>query len=243
MRDICLQRLVPFELLDEKTHENVAITNFPFVVGRHSACDWTLDRPQISRRHCAFFLRDEQVCVQDLGSMNGTVVNGTPLRGPQPLQEGDVLSVGGISFEVHNAARAEPPAVKPGAAVPTAPGSDEHQTVLVVDDNEDAARMLAVLLEIWGHEVHVAHNGPQAIKAARAHHPDVVLLDIRLPGMNGYELAQHLRRETGFKPSHMVAITGYQDGDDGQSQKAGIECLLSKPVDPATLRAALSHST
>jgi pSer/pThr/pTyr-binding forkhead associated (FHA) protein len=77
------------------------IQRFPCVVGRHSTCDRRLNDPEISRRHCTFWLREGRVWVEDLGSLNGTRLNGKPLEGTQPLAEGDLLDVGPFSFRVH----------------------------------------------------------------------------------------------------------------------------------------------
>ena len=80
--------------------------------------------------------------------------------------------------------------------------------VLVVDDNASTARGLAKLLKLLGHEVEVAHDGLEAIAAARAHRPGFVLLDIGLPGMDGYEVARRLRREECCRDAVMIAVTG-----------------------------------
>jgi CheY-like chemotaxis protein len=108
--------------------------------------------------------------------------------------------------------------------------------VLVVDDQPDLARSLARLLKSWGHEVNVAHDGPSALEAAQAHRPELVLLDVGLPGMDGYEVARRLRErwEGGLR---IVALTGYGgDEDRHRTWAAGAECHLVKPVDPDELR-------
>jgi len=114
--------------------------------------------------------------------------------------------------------------------------------VLVVDDNRDAAETLAGLLKLWGHEATVAHDGPSAIDMARRYRPDTILLDIGLPGMDGYEVARRLRAEGSAKRAFLAAITGY--GGDSvlqQSEEAGFDCHLIKPVDPDTLRDLLAR--
>ncbi len=111
--------------------------------------------------------------------------------------------------------------------------------VLVVDDQPDAARSLARLLKSWGHEVHVAHDGPEALQAALAHGPEVVLLDLGLPGMDGHEVASQLRGHDGRGP-RIVALTGYgRDEDRRRSKEAGFVDHLVKPVDPDELRKSL----
>ncbi len=104
--------------------------------------------------------------------------------------------------------------------------------VLVVDDNTDAARGLARLLRLLGHEVGVAHSGPEAIEVAQEYSPEVVLLDIGLPGMDGYEVAARLRHEPSCRHAVLIAVTGYgQDQDRLRSEKAGFDHHLVKPVD------------
>jgi two-component system CheB/CheR fusion protein len=108
--------------------------------------------------------------------------------------------------------------------------------VLVVDDNVDAADSIALLLRLGGHEVRVAHDGPTALLIARAFRPQVVFLDIGMPGMDGYEVARRLRREPGPQPALLVALTGWgHDEDRRRSQEAGFDHHLVKPVDPAAL--------
>ena len=104
--------------------------------------------------------------------------------------------------------------------------------VLVVDDNVDSAEILAVLLRLSGHDVRIAYTGPTALEAATAHPPDVVLLDIGLPGLNGYEVARRLRQDPQLKDVRLVAMTGYGDEADRQlAQEAGFDRHVVKPVD------------
>jgi two-component system CheB/CheR fusion protein len=112
--------------------------------------------------------------------------------------------------------------------------------VLVVDDNEDAARMLAMLLELEGNQVSVAHDGPGALAAARTFHPDVVLLDISLPGMDGYEVARRVRQLPGMQGVVLIAQTGWgQEEDRHRSRAAGCDAHLLKPVELETLQELL----
>ncbi len=104
--------------------------------------------------------------------------------------------------------------------------------VLVVDDNVDSAGSLALLLEEAGHEVRMAHDGPTALEAALDYRPNVVLLDIGLPGLNGYEVAKRLRQQPVFQNMVIVAITGYgQEADRQRSLDAGFNHHLVKPAD------------
>ncbi|MEX0717800.1 MAG: PAS domain S-box protein [Planctomycetaceae bacterium] len=102
--------------------------------------------------------------------------------------------------------------------------------VLVVDDNVGAAKMLSMLVKAVGHDVRTAHDGPTGLQAALDYRPDVVLLDIGLPKMNGYEVAKHIRNEAVLENVVLVAMTGYgQDEDRKRSQEAGINHHLVKP--------------
>src|SRR5512135_734222 len=108
--------------------------------------------------------------------------------------------------------------------------------VLVVEDNIDGARLMARLLESRGHQTRVAHDGPSALEAAREQCPEVVLLDIGLPGMDGYQVAERLRGMEGMERALLVALTGYgQDGDRQRSHEAGVDLHMIKPVDPEAL--------
>jgi CheY-like chemotaxis protein len=110
--------------------------------------------------------------------------------------------------------------------------------VLVVDDNVDAAESTALLLRFLGHEVQVAHDGPSALEAARQFRPEIVLLDIGLPGMSGYEVARALRARPEGRGVVLAAVTGYgQEEDRRQSREAGFDYHLTKPLAPGALTA------
>jgi CheY-like chemotaxis protein len=123
------------------------------------------------------------------------------------------------------------------SAVPTPP----PQRILIVEDNRDDAETLAQLLSLLGHEVRTAHDGPAGLEIARAFPPHVVLLDIGLPGLDGYEVARRLRRE--LKPAPvLVAVTGHNEEEDRRrSQEAGIDYHLAKPADPEQLLTLLAQ--
>jgi signal transduction histidine kinase/CheY-like chemotaxis protein len=119
-------------------------------------------------------------------------------------------------------------------------GSEPACRVLVVDDNADAAESLAVLLRMSGHEVEVAYNGPTALEAADSFRPEVVLLDIGLPELDGYEVARRLRENPRTQAALLIAVSGYgQDTDRDRSREAGFAHHLVKPIDFADLRALL----
>jgi PAS domain S-box-containing protein len=118
------------------------------------------------------------------------------------------------------------------------------QKILVVDDRIDGAEMMAMLLRSWGHEVRIEHNGPNALHRAGEFLPDVILLDIGLPEMNGYEVARRLRQETRLADVRLVAITGYgQEEDRERSRMAGFNIHLVKPVDATDLKEALAKGS
>ncbi len=139
-----------------------------------------------------------------------------------------------------------PEEVGPRPAAPAegqSPGGPGRR-VLVVDDNADAAESLAVLLRMRGHEVHVARDGPQALETARAVRPEVVLLDLALPGLDGYEVAAQLRGHPELRRARLVAVTGYgRDEDRRRTRAAGFDEHLVKPVDLADLEGVLRPVT
>ncbi len=113
--------------------------------------------------------------------------------------------------------------------------------ILVVDDNVDAAQSLAMLLQMMGHDVAVAHDGHAALDAARASVPDLVLLDIGLPGMNGYEVARKLRALPKVRDALLVAVTGWgQEQDRQRAYDAGFDHHLTKPTDLTALEKILA---
>jgi PAS domain S-box-containing protein len=125
---------------------------------------------------------------------------------------------------------------------PDAPFPSRGLRVLVVEDNVDAAESLSALLRLWGHEVRMVHDGLAAIDAAREQHPEVVLLDIGLPGLDGYQVAKRLREDSSLDGALLVAMTGYgQPEDRRRSREAGIHHHFVKPVEPFVLRTLLSN--
>jgi two-component system CheB/CheR fusion protein len=111
---------------------------------------------------------------------------------------------------------------------------------MVIDDNKDAAESMSMLLELWGHEVVCAYDGRTALTAAAKYHPDAVFIDIGLPGMDGYEIAERLRESPDSARAVLIAITGYgQDEDRRRSRDAGIDHHLVKPVAPDILQSLL----
>ena len=130
------------------------------------------------------------------------------------------------------------------AAGDSNPGSDARTCrILVVDDNQDGADLMAVLLKMQGHAVEVANDGVSALKSAAAFDPDVVLLDIGLPGLDGYAVAKQLRDTATRRPPCLIAMTGYgTDEDRRRTQEAGFDHHIVKPIEPADLHALLARS-
>jgi CheY-like chemotaxis protein/two-component sensor histidine kinase len=130
---------------------------------------------------------------------------------------------------------------------PPEPASNELKTapsrrILVVDDNEDSAESLTILLSLAGHKTHTAHDGLEAFEAAETFKPDVILLDIGLPKLNGYEVAHKIREKPWGQAMVLVALTGWgQDEDRRRSREAGFNHHLTKPVDPLALTNLLAR--
>jgi CheY-like chemotaxis protein len=116
-----------------------------------------------------------------------------------------------------------------------------HRRIVVVDDNRDSAESLAMLLNITGNETYTAHDGLEAIAAIDRHRPEVVLLDIGLPKLSGYEVCRRVRAQPWGRNIVLIALTGWgQDQDIRESRDAGFDGHLVKPVDYAALVDLLS---
>jgi PAS domain S-box-containing protein len=160
----------------------------------------------------------------------------------------DVQSAGlgrGSVFRVRLPVAASAPAAE-AAAVPSdgQPCPPQVRRVLVVDDNRDAAELLAEMLSLAGHVTQVAHDGPAALAAAPAFAPHVILLDLGLPGMDGYEVARQLR--SGGPPTRhtvLIALTGWGSAEDKRrSAEAGFDYHLTKPVQLSAITEVLARS-
>ncbi len=116
----------------------------------------------------------------------------------------------------------------------------QGRRVLIVDDNVDAAISLSVLVNLLGHDTQTAHTGPDGLTAALSYRPDVIILDIGLPGMSGYELSRKLRSEPSLGETTLIALTGWgTEEDKRQAAEAGFDFHLTKPVDLAAISAIL----
>jgi PAS domain S-box-containing protein len=126
---------------------------------------------------------------------------------------------------------------QPSATLSEEEDSGERCKVLIVDDDEDTVTSMSMMLRIHGYGTHVARDGPEALEAARSYMPHVVLLDIALPKMNGYEVVRCIRQEPWGKDMKLVALTGWgQEEDVRRSMEAGFDHHLTKPVDPTALK-------
>ena len=170
--------------------------------------------------------------VKRLAEMHGGSVSAT--------SDGDAR---GTEIAVHLPLQPPPgvPAPAAGTRADAGGGAANGHRVLIVDDNVDSAEMLGLLLPTWGYETATAYSGPDAIERVATFHPAVVLLDIGLPGMNGYEVAQRLRENAANAGVALVALTGYgQEEDRRRTRDAGFAAHLTKPVDLDTLQALLA---
>jgi PAS domain S-box-containing protein len=142
-----------------------------------------------------------------------------------------------LAVEVVEPAAAAEPAE---AARPPGPA----RRILVVDDHQDSTDSLALFLRLRGHEVRTAHDGPTALDEIERYRPEVVFLDLGLPGMSGYDVARRVRMRTDLGPLQLVALTGYgTDGDRQKTRDAGFDVHLAKPVDPRAVDALLAGSS
>jgi two-component system, chemotaxis family, CheB/CheR fusion protein len=153
----------------------------------------------------------------------------------------------GSEFEVRLPVmvRKETPKVVAGPEEPPAAARpmDRHR-VLVVEDNVYAAKSFATLLRLDGHDVQISHDGPMALQMAESFQPEVILLDIGLPGIDGYEVARRLRERDEFRATRIIAMTGYgQPEDRRRSKEAGIDDHLVKPVKIDVIRSLLAEDT
>jgi CheY-like chemotaxis protein len=179
-------------------------------------------------------------------SVSGLGIGLTLVKNLVELHDGtiEVHSAGagqGSEFLVRLPVLAEAP--KPTTPEPAAsePKETPSRRILVVDDNEDSAESLTILLSLAGHKTHSAYDGLEAIEAAERFRPDIILLDIGLPKLNGYEVAHKIREKPWGQAIVLVALTGWgQEEDRLRSREAGFNCHLTKPVDHDTLSKLLT---
>jgi PAS domain S-box-containing protein len=205
--------------------------------------------PTLLPRIFETFIQDDQSLARSAGGLG---VGLALVRRLTELHGGSVSATSagpgqGSEFELRlpladaaSSASAESP---PRAALQDA-AHGAKQRVLVVDDNADLAASMATLLELWGHEVRVLHDGRDALDAARAFHPDAVLLDIGLPGIDGFEIARAIRAAPDLRNLRLIAITGYgQSHDRARAIEVGFDAHLIKPVQPEVLANLLGDNS
>ena len=118
----------------------------------------------------------------------------------------------------------------------------EGSRIMLVEDHPDAAESLALLLELLGHRVRVFNDGGAALEAAHQDPPDIMVVDIGLPGIDGYEVARRVRRDPVLRDAVLIALTGYScDDDRRESRAAGFDYHLVKPVNPDALNGLVSR--
>ena len=158
----------------------------------------------------------------------------------------EVYSAGighGSEFVVRLPILLEPKNPQPPEPIVSEPTTTTARRILIVDDNRDAATSLAMLLKITGNETHTANDGLEAVEAAANFRPDMLLLDIGLPKLNGYEVCRRIREQPWGKNIVIVALTGWgQEEDREKSRNAGFDGHMVKPVDFAALTKLLSES-
>ena len=122
--------------------------------------------------------------------------------------------------------------------------SQVHRRILVADDNEDSVSMMEMLLGSLGHHVRTANDGLEAVHQAAEFRPDVIILDIGMPRLNGYDAARKIREQPWGRNMVLVALTGWgQESDRARSREAGFDHHLVKPVEPATLERLLAETS
>jgi CheY-like chemotaxis protein len=196
--------------------------------------------PAMIERVFDMFVQQQQTLARSAGGLG---LGLTIVKSLVEMHDGTVsvesAGVGrGAEFTVSlPAARAETQQLAQAPRPAAQPAAGAARRVLVVDDNADAAIALAELLKMLGYEVQVAYDGPQALTAAPGFRPDVALIDIGLPVMDGYALAERLRQSwSGGKPVRMVAVTGYGlERDRERSARTGFTDHLVKPIELAVL--------
>jgi signal transduction histidine kinase len=132
----------------------------------------------------------------------------------------------------------------PASTPPPAETGEKKRKVLIIEDNEDAAESLRLLLELRGHQVRLAHSGTDGVKVARRWLPEVVLCDLGLPGMDGFAVARALREDPRTAQVRLIAVSGYgHDEDQQRGREAGFDLHVLKPIDPADLEKLLAGRT
>jgi signal transduction histidine kinase/CheY-like chemotaxis protein len=151
---------------------------------------------------------------------------------------------GATEFEIRLPIVRAPVSVARKAAQPAAAESTESPAphrILIADDNADSAESMGMLLRLMGNDVRIANDGLDAVEQAEAFQPDIVLMDIGMPRLDGYEAARRIREQDWSRDTLLVAVTGWGPSDDSdEATAAGFDCHFTKPLDPAELRRIVS---
>jgi CheY-like chemotaxis protein len=148
----------------------------------------------------------------------------------------------GSEFSIRLPRLAEEDAPSPASEAGFGPAAPRPRRILVVEDSADARETLSMLLRLSGHEVETSEDAAEGLEKLAAFAPDVMLVDIGLPGMDGYDLARHVRARPEARGVALIALSGYgQVEDRDRAQSAGFDLHLTKPVDPERLKKALGE--
>jgi CheY-like chemotaxis protein len=192
------------------------------------------------------FVRVDQPTAQ---ARSGLGLGLAVVRGLVELHDGQITAHSdgdgrGATFTLH-LPMIPAPAAKPRGTAGNGDGNGNgavrtSRSVLVIEDGEDARRAMLALLKLWGHQTHAAEDGPTGVRRAVEARPEVALVDIGLPGLDGYEVARQIRSLMGDS-IHLVALTGYGLAEDRRKAlEAGFDRHLAKPVDPRVLADVLN---
>jgi two-component system, OmpR family, response regulator len=190
--------------------------------------------------HCAVISSENgsrfllRVTQQSRHNMEVLTMSAVLMKDRLPSEVGDTHTYNRLQMRRSIQAHGDPTAEEPDGT------TSELLRVLIVDDYRSAADTLAMLVDVWGHDVRCAYDGTSALALAAEFQPNVMLLDISMPNMSGLELAVQLRRQPRLNECFMIAVTGRTDaGHRLQCEEAGIDLFLIKPVGPSILQTLL----
>lgn len=168
------------------------------------------------------------------------------VKGLAELHNGDVSATSsgagqGAEFTIHLPVAPMPMEIDTPPSQEAVPEKTQCR-ILIIEDNEDTAESARLLLSMEGYEVKAAYNGSDGLVLAMQFQPQVILCDIGLPGMDGYQVVRHIRQDSTLSSAYIIALTGYgRDEDQLQAQEAGFDLHMTKPIDYNLLRRALAH--
>jgi len=146
----------------------------------------------------------------------------------------------GTRFTIRLPIEPIPAVITPSVSAAITPETGKYR-ILLIEDNQLTAESTQLLLSHDGYDVRMARNGPMALEAARAFRPQIVLCDIGLPGMDGYQVVRSIRQDEALSSSYVIAMTGYgRDEDQRQAREAGFDLHMTKPIDYENLRRTLA---